>query len=768
METARTRTPSISRSVAPKFSPLNQHPVSSTAESDKAHPIFLEHPFERLSPTLAAYPRVVEALQKRRISVYPDVSETMQKALGHRADFFDDFSSESEWEDRMSKTIQSPITSEGPGLRDIPYDIHADGENAQRGRNRQRSTITSLPRLADLADVSGSGTDDSGTGDERASGRGTNHARKMSLTRLNKDNVRLVDNRSIRSSIDSPRHSLRSNLSLPNSPLMASVNSAPFSTSGPLEDTLTALPQSPTFRREHRRTASSNSTSDSVLADSIINAHVMTMRALEALSSEPRSIDPRVSSDMANAAGRTYLHSASSTSWPKSTSFSANRHVTLSPLSTGDENQDDRASRHRTAQIYSPAAIKSPNPFSVPNTATTNTGHDLLIPKPSYIPQKHASTILDSHLSALNFSLSNRTTEDYTRLNSCCTSAFPFADEPKSPYDDRKGKEVLGLMTGNANGEECDMRSRRERNESAQGVVRGSAEERGRGGGGERGGVSVEEGGVVVLVGLRRWTWGMGRGRCACACGNVDEEQAGLSLPGREEKFARIVIPTYASSSWTPKHSYTKSSMSNCNSENRMDHSGKMMKKERSADFDDEAFAVALRAANRELAGNWFRRTFSARTLSGIHVERRSTWDHGNGDGNNKDDRDIHPALRSPQNSQPTTPSSDDLLALYKNPQIGRKNYTWISWARRNTSSPSPSPPTLHLTYTLSRPRILLVMGILLLISLLAAAAWILVGAGEGKLTRKEFSQRVGSGMAIAGFVLAVEAWVCGAWVAFS
>jgi len=760
METARTRTPSIERSVAPKFSPLHQHPVSRTAESDRAHPIFLEHPFERLSPTLAAYPRVVEALQKRRISVYPDVSETMQKALGHRADFFDDFSSESEWEDRMSKTMQSPITSEGPGLRDILYDIHGDIENAQRGRNRQRSTITSLPRLADLADVSGSGTDDSGTGDERASGRGTNHARKMSLTRLNKDNVRLVDNRSIRSSIDSPRHSLRSNMSLPNSPLMASVNSAPFSTSGPLEDTITALPQSPTFRREHRRTASSNSTSDSVLADSIINAHVMTMRALEALSSDPRSIDPRVSSDIANAAGRTYLHSASTTSWPKSTSFSANRHVTLSPLSTGDGDQDDRASRHRTAQIYSPA-IKSPNPFSVPNTAnTTITNPDLLIPKASYIPQKHAS-ILDSHLSALNFSLSNRTTEDYTRLNSCCTSAFPFGDEPKSPYDDRKGKEVLGLMTGTGNGDEHDMRSRRERNESAQGVVRGSGEEGGRGGGGERGGVSMEGDGVVVLVGLRRWTWGMGRGRCACACGNADEEQGGLS--GREEKVARVVIPTYASS-WTPKHSYTKSSISNCNSEKRMDHSPKMKRKERSADFDDEAFAFALRAANRELAGNWFRRTFSARTLSGIHIERTSMRYHGSEKAN--EDREIHPALRSPQNRHAATPSSDDLLSLYKNPQTGRKNYTWISWARRNPQS--PQPPTLHLTYSLSRPRILLVMGILLLISLLAAAAWILVGAGEGKLERKEFSQRVGCGMAIAGFVLAVEAWGFGGWVAFS
>jgi len=229
-------------------------------------------------------------------------------------------------------------------------------------------------------------------------------------------------------------------------------------------------------------------------------------------------------------------------------------------------------------------------------------------------------------------------------------------------------------MTGNANGDEVDMRSRRERNESAQGVVRGSAEERGRGGGGERRGVSMEDDGVVVLVGLRRWTWGMGRGRCACVCGNADEEQGGLS--GREEKMTRVVIPSYASS-WTPKHSYTKSSISNCNNEKRMDHSPKMKRKERSADFDDEAFALALRAANRELAGNWFRRAFSARTLSGIHIERTSMRYHGSEKAN--EDREIHPALRSPQNRHAATPSSDDLLSLYKNPQTGRKNYTWIS-----------------------------------------------------------------------------------------
>ncbi|KAI4940914.1 hypothetical protein J4E91_011091 [Alternaria rosae] len=117
----------------------------------------------------------------------------MQKALGHRADFFDDFSSESEWEDSISKTIQSPTASSGLGLRDIPYDIDGDVGSTQRGRNRQRSTITSLPRLANaLADSSGSGTEDSGTSDEQVSGRGTNHARKMSLTRLDKNNYRFA------------------------------------------------------------------------------------------------------------------------------------------------------------------------------------------------------------------------------------------------------------------------------------------------------------------------------------------------------------------------------------------------------------------------------------------------------------------------------------------------------------------------------------------------------------------------------------------------
>jgi hypothetical protein len=43
-------------------------------------------------------------------------------------------------------------------------------------------------------------------------------------------------------------------------------------------------------------------------------------------------------------------------------------------------------------------------------------------------------------------------------------------------------------------------------------------------------------------------------------------------------------------------------------------------------DFDDKFFAERLRAAHRELAGSWFRRTFSARKLRSIRLGQTHTW----------------------------------------------------------------------------------------------------------------------------------------------
>jgi hypothetical protein len=778
---------SISKPAAPRFSPLNQHPLFPKRLSDttQTQTIFLEHPFERLSPTLAASPRVVEAPLTRRASVHPDVSETMQKGLIRHADFFEDGSSESEWEDKMNRIMQSPTASSGPGLRDRPYDVNSDHGSETRGRNRQRSTITSLPRLTSPL-TNNSGVDTDYSGDSYIDDRGTSHARKMSLTRMNKDNVRLVDNRSVRSSIDSPRLSLRSAMSLPTSPLVSPGNPAPFSASGPLEDTLTALPQSPTFRSHHRRTASSNSTSDSVLADSIINAHVMTMRALEALSS-----DPRGSGDGANTPGRTYLHSSSTSSWPKSTSFSANRRVNLSPLSTGAD-KEERVNNHRSARIYSPA-VKTPNPFAA--TITSDAANsDLPIPKASYIPPKHSS-ILDSHLYALNFSLSKRNTEDYTRLDSARTDAFPFSEEPKSLYDDRKGKCVLGLMTGKEEGFDVDMRSRRERNESAQGLVRSSDRQNAQGGGGgggaEVGVREVVKGGVVIWVGVRRWTWEVGR--CACACGSLEmDEEKGTgtddSTKGHKE-LVPILIPT------TIVPESLRYSLNNIKDEKTRHLRHDIPKQHNNIAFDDKAFALGLRAVNRRLTGNWIRRAFSARTLSGIRLEHRSKINSDNDIVSSTWRKEtaeslltIHPAHRShPSKSDAPKlrpqPSERELLALYNKPKSGRKRYTWVTWARSTASAhdhshlshPRPilsasHPPIIRLTYTLSCPRILLVMSISLMLSVAAALAWIFLGCADKVVQggRGDPSERAGSGMAIAAFVLLVEAWGFGAWVAFS
>lgn len=181
------------------------------------------------------------------------MSDTMHKGLIHGVDFFDYGSSESECEDSVDRLTQTFTSSSGPGLRDRPYDINSDDRSAPRGRSRYRSTITSLPNTTSLPVRS---SDYSGVNEEHTRSpvddRGTSHARQVSLRRLNKENVRLVDNRSIRSSIDSPRHSILSNYnnSLPAPP---AYSISPFTKSGPfpspriLEDTLTPLPRSPTF-----------------------------------------------------------------------------------------------------------------------------------------------------------------------------------------------------------------------------------------------------------------------------------------------------------------------------------------------------------------------------------------------------------------------------------------------------------------------------------------------------------------------------------------
>jgi hypothetical protein len=213
-------------------------------------------------------------------------------------------------------------------------------------------------------------------------------------------------------------------------------------------------------------------------------------------------------------------------------------------------------------------------------------------------------------------------------------------------------------------------------------------------------------------------------------------------------------------------------------------------------DFDDAAFALLLRGAERELAGPWYRRILSARTLRGIQFGRRGgicclslhspPSSNNNSEIDNSTRRGTTEKLTTSTTCiPPRHPSETHLLGLHRNPAKGKKKYLVVTWARR-IASPPPSSysssvsapikdshvPTLELVYTISPTRVLVVMAVLLGLSVMAAMAWIFLGSGmadksvgEGKGGR---SQRVGSGMAIGVLVLLVEGCGFGAWVAFS
>jgi hypothetical protein len=213
MKMETTQSPSASRPASSKVSPLKQHPImpalppSPPSPSDATRTVFLDHPSARLSSSPASSARIVDPLPTRRGSVYPAMSETMEGGLIPGADFFDDCSSDSGWEDSEGDITQTLTAGEDFGMRSLVHGMGGKDTNAGRGRSWQRSTITALPSFPLPVHDSGLGIDY----DEASSpldGKGASRARQMSLRRLNKDNVRLVHTRS---SGGRPRDSLRSN-----------------------------------------------------------------------------------------------------------------------------------------------------------------------------------------------------------------------------------------------------------------------------------------------------------------------------------------------------------------------------------------------------------------------------------------------------------------------------------------------------------------------------------------------------------------------------
>lgn len=199
-----------SRPSSSRVSPLTQNPVLPALPStlDATQTIFLNHPSLRISSSPASSPGIVEPPPARSGSVYPAMSDTMEKGLEPGPDFFDGASSDSDWEDSEGEVTQTFSEVEGLGSGSLVHSRAGKHHERSRGRSRERSIVTALPLLdRQSAEVAGLGRSTNekpllSPTDKQASKR----ARQVSLQRLNKDNIRVVHNRS---SAGTPRDSLK-------------------------------------------------------------------------------------------------------------------------------------------------------------------------------------------------------------------------------------------------------------------------------------------------------------------------------------------------------------------------------------------------------------------------------------------------------------------------------------------------------------------------------------------------------------------------------
>jgi len=662
METTQART--SPRTSYTNLSPLKQHPISSDPlpSPDATRTIFLDHPSARWSSSPASSPRIADPSPVRRGSVYPALSDTMQKevqrGLEPGIDFFDDETSGSEWEPEADVTQILP-EGEGIGLRRLSgTTTHTD--YSSRGRSRWRSGMTTLPPFK-LPPASRSGLDIRADGKSLSSpvdADGGKRARPVSLKRLSKDNVRVVQTRSRG---NTPRNSLKSTDSI--------RSSAPIDVSQDAASTHVGLTRLEGFQGRHRR-----NTSESILAGSIIDAHVMTMRALESLNLLPSSI----------------LVDSNSQQFTKRPSFTEDRrHIKLSPLTSTD----------RERPLHLPAHfVRTPYPFSAKKE----------FPKPKSRPRGDAG--LESPYSG--------DLDGFIRLDSGYGEEFESKE-----VDDTKGKHVLVLMTSEG---DYDLRSRLERNEDAQGIIRSRV---GSGLGGTE---------SAIWLSLERRSW----------------RKAHHVHQGRN--LVKITIPTNLATSSDPEQKKGSDEPIDC---------------------DDNFLAERLRVGHRSLAGNWFRRTFSARKLRHISLGQVSTWSGRPSQSSAYASPgllavgagiDMEADLRSPF-------TKEGIMKLYRTPSSGKARYTWVHWARRvDTTRSSDVPDSLtsvQFVHTLSVSRILSALTLMLVLSIAAALLWVFFGpGGTGWRTTvdRQRSDRVGSGMAVGIMVLLCEGLGFGTWIWFS
>jgi hypothetical protein len=512
------------------------------------------------------------------------------------------------------------------------------------------------------------------------------------------------------------------------------------------------------FSTRHRR-----STSDSIRADSILNAHVITMRALESLS-------PTASFSMAHGPftpgnGRKYSLSVPQPTFQRSSStrLTPDRGIKLAPITTTYEEDPDRPK-------YLPDHfVKTPYPFSAKKE----------FPKPRTRPRKHDFDSLNG----------NGNERIYDGIGESDNDSF---------HDQAKGKHVLGIVASEGT---FDLRSRAERNEDAQGIIRNETipkELRGQAVNSEtRNSFGGQE--CVLYVSLRAR-----RG-----------EDGGVV-----DRLVKLTIPTdLSTTSPSPEPRTQKSKLG------IIEKARKLTRKRGGGgtvtyDFDDAFLAISLQRAYRRLAGNWLWRTFSARTLRSVRLGKINVWSGS---------RSTHTATTrgllsvcsgieiSGADGDLISPFTEhNLLDLYRNPKKGKARYTWVHWAMRvaasnecfelgqsshtgekgrttwrsqldispseESSSEDDSPlirrlhhpdslTTIQFTNAFSPLRIIFALATILVLSVIAVLLWIFLGNSAWTLPDwKGRSERVGPGVAIGALALILQmvifiAWLVGSWL---
>lgn len=373
-------------------------------------PLMLNHSGARLSSSPASSPRIVESPPIRKKSVHPELSSLMDQRAAPGADFFDDSSEDnSACEDENGTRNFSEV--EGLGVENMLLTDTPIKEEETRGRLHSSVALDALPPFNQIP------THDSGTAttnDEQLEDQDTKRAREMSLRRFG--SVRIVHNRgSASASRNTARESMVSNDS--GDAPVADPPQATGQLRGGHSDAKQTVPH---LNGRHRRNTSA---SESIRADSILNAHVITMQALEALS-------PDVLSRPNNHSQHRAHHPRNSLTYAKPRYLTSDRHhVVFPPLKFHPRSIDPDRPAHLPTHF-----VKTPYPKVHKE-----------FPKPKTHSRQHNLT--------------------HTQTNGIVNG------DNESGYDDKKGRHVLGLVPSKG---EYDLRSRLERNADADGVVKPS------------------------------------------------------------------------------------------------------------------------------------------------------------------------------------------------------------------------------------------------------------------------------------------------------